>query len=151
MRRGDEVIHTRISEAAMKVLAYTSPARGHLYPVVPIMAELARRGHSATLYSLAGELGQLAPLGIEGHAIDPAIERIEIEDYRERSQLGAIRSVFRAFLKRSASEGPDLEGAIAKHDPDVLLIDINCWGAATVAEASGRPWAMYSPYLLPLP
>jgi MGT family glycosyltransferase len=135
----------------MKLLAYTSPARGHLYPVVPIVANLARRGHSATLYSLAGELGQLAPLGIEGHAIDPAIERIEIEDYRERSQLGAIRSVFRAFLKRSASEGPDLEGAIAKHDPDVLLIDINCWGAATVAEASGRPWAMYSPYLLPLP
>ena len=94
---------------------------------------------------------QLAPLGIEGAAIDPAIERIEIEDYRERSQLGAIRSVFRAFLKRSASEAPDLEQAIAKHDPDVLLIDINCWGAATVAEASGRPWAMYSPYLLPLP
>jgi len=135
----------------MKVLAYTSPARGHLYPVVPIMAELARRGHSATLYSLAGELEQLAPLGIEGTAIDPAIEHIEIEDYRERSQLGAIRSVFRAFSGRSASEGPDLEGALAKHDPDVLLIDINCWGAATVAEASGRPWAMYSPYLLPLP
>jgi UDP:flavonoid glycosyltransferase YjiC (YdhE family) len=135
----------------VKVLAYTSPARGHLYPAVPIMAELARRGHSATLYSLAGELGQLAPLGIDGHAIDPAIEGIEIEDYRERSQLGAIRSVFRAFLKRSASEGPDLERALAKHDPDLLLIDINCWGAATVAEASGRPWAMYSPYLLPLP
>jgi UDP:flavonoid glycosyltransferase YjiC (YdhE family) len=135
----------------MKVLAYTSPARGHLYPVVPIMAKLARRGHSATLYSLSSELGQLAPLGIEGHAIDPAIEHIEIEDYRERSQFGAIRSVFRAFLKRSASEAPDLEQAIAKHDPEVLLIDINCWGAATVAEASGRPWAMYSPYLLPLP
>src|SRR3984957_8948943 len=135
----------------MKALAYTSPARGHLYPVVPIMAELARRGHSATLYSLAGELGELAPLGIEGHAIDPAIEQIEIEDYRERSQLGAIRSVFRAFLKRSTSEAPDLERALAKHDPDLLLIDINCWGAATVAEASGRPWAMYCPYLLPLP
>jgi UDP:flavonoid glycosyltransferase YjiC (YdhE family) len=135
----------------MKVLAYTSPARGHLYPVLPIMAELTRRGHGATLYSLAGELEQLAPLGIKGHAIDPAIERIEIEDYRERSQLGAIRSVFRAFLKRSASEAPDLERALAKHDPDLLLIDINCWGAATVAEASGLPWAMYSPYLLPLP
>ncbi len=144
-------VHARARGPQMRVLAYTSPARGHLYPVVPIMAELARRGHSATLYSLAGELGQLAPLGIEGHAIDPAIERIEIEDYRERSQLGAIRSVFRAFLKRSASEAPDLEQAIAKHDPDVLLIDINCWGAATVAEASGCAWAMYSPYLLPLP
>jgi MGT family glycosyltransferase len=135
----------------MRLLTYTSPARGHLYPVVPIAAELTRRGHGVSLYSLAGELDQLAKLGIEGHAIDPAIERIEIEDYRERSQLGAIRAVFRAFLKRSASEAPDLERALAKHDPDLLLIDINCWGAATVAEASGRPWAMYSPYLLPLP
>jgi UDP:flavonoid glycosyltransferase YjiC (YdhE family) len=135
----------------MRVLAYTSPARGHLYPAVPMMAELARRGHDATLYSLASELEQLSPLDIEGAAIDPAIERIEIEDYRERSQMGAIRSVFRAFLKRSASEVPDLERAIAKHNPDLLLIDINCWGAATVAEASGRPWTMYSPYLLPLP
>jgi UDP:flavonoid glycosyltransferase YjiC (YdhE family) len=135
----------------LKLLAYTSPARGHLYPVVPIVAELARRGHSTTLYSLGDELEQLAGLGIQGDAIDPAIEDIEIEDYRERSQLGAIRAVFRAFLKRSASEAPDLERAIAKHNPDALLIDINCWGAATVAQASGRPWAMYSPYLLPLP
>jgi UDP:flavonoid glycosyltransferase YjiC (YdhE family) len=148
---GDENAGATPPGQAMKVLAYTSPARGHLYPVVPIMAELARRGHSATLYSLAGELGQLAPLCIEGHPIDPAIERIEIEDYHERSRLGAIRSVFRAFSKRSASEAPDLEQAIACHDPDLLLIDINCWGAAIVAEASGRPWAMYSPYLLPLP
>lgn len=28
----------------MKVLAYTSPARGHLYPLVPILDELAGRG-----------------------------------------------------------------------------------------------------------
>jgi MGT family glycosyltransferase len=135
----------------VKVLLYTSPARGHLYPAVPIATELVRRGHDVALYSLVGELEPLAPLGIEGHAIDPTIEEIEIEDYRERSQLRAIRAVFKAFLKRSASEAPDLERALAEHDPDLLLIDINCWGAATVAEASGRPWAMYSPYLLPLP
>jgi len=135
----------------VKVLTYTSPARGHLYPVVPIVAELARRGHGATLCTLAAELGHLKPLGIEGSAIDPEIERIEIEDWRERSPIGAVRSVLRTFVKRSSFEVPDLQQAIARHDPDALLIDINCWGAATVAEASGRPWAMYSPYLLPLP
>ncbi len=32
----------------------------------------------------------------------------------------------------------------------MLIVDINCWGAATLAEASGLPWAMYAPYLLPL-
>jgi MGT family glycosyltransferase len=135
----------------IRLLAYTSPARGHLYPVVPIVAELTRRGHRASLYTLAGELEHLAPLGIEGSAIDPSIEAIQIEDWRARSPLGAIRSVMRTFVERSAHEAPDLQRAIAHCDPDVLLIDINCWGAATVAEASGLPWAMYSPYLLPLP
>jgi UDP:flavonoid glycosyltransferase YjiC (YdhE family) len=27
----------------MKILAYTTPARGHLYPLVPILDELAER------------------------------------------------------------------------------------------------------------
>jgi UDP:flavonoid glycosyltransferase YjiC (YdhE family) len=37
----------------MKVLAYTSPARGHLYPIVPILLELQRRGHEIALRTLA--------------------------------------------------------------------------------------------------
>jgi hypothetical protein len=32
----------------MKVLAYTSPARGHLYPIVPILTELRRREHETS-------------------------------------------------------------------------------------------------------
>ena len=28
-----------------RYLAYTSPARGHLYPIVPTLRELRRRGH----------------------------------------------------------------------------------------------------------
>jgi MGT family glycosyltransferase len=118
---------------------------------VPILTALAERGHRISLYTLAGELDHLAPLGIEGSEIDPSIEGVQIEDWRERSPLGAVRSVMRTFLERSSYEAPDLQRAIALRDPDVLLIDINCWGAAIVAEASGLPWAMYSPYLLPLP
>ncbi len=63
----------------MRVLAYTSPARGHLYPVTPIMAELAARGHDAYLCGLADELPQLQRLGIECAPIDPAVAEIEIE------------------------------------------------------------------------
>jgi UDP:flavonoid glycosyltransferase YjiC (YdhE family) len=135
----------------VKVLAYTSPARGHLYPAVPIMSELAARGHRASIIALSGELQHLAQTGVEGVPIDPAVERIEIEDWRERSLPKAGISVLRTFTERAAGEAPDLARAIARFDPDVLLIDVNCWGAATVAEASGCPWAVYSPYLLPLP
>jgi UDP:flavonoid glycosyltransferase YjiC (YdhE family) len=29
----------------MKILAYTSPSNGHLYPLIPTLLELRRRGH----------------------------------------------------------------------------------------------------------
>jgi MGT family glycosyltransferase len=135
----------------VRVLAYTSPARGHLYPIVPIMAALGERGHRASVCTLADELAGLRALGIEGLAIDPVVERNQLRDWRERSPLRANLSVMRTFLERARDDAPDLARAIAREDPDVLLVDINSWGAAIVAEASGRPWAMYSPYLLPLP
>jgi MGT family glycosyltransferase len=135
----------------MRFLAYTSPARGHLYPAVPIVSELAARGHDVSVGTLSSELGHLAQAGIEGWAIDPTIEQIQIEDWRERSVRRAGMSVLKTFTQRARSEAPDLERAIERLHPDFLLVDVNCWGAAAVAEASGLPWAMYSPYLLPLP
>jgi MGT family glycosyltransferase len=134
----------------MKLLAYTSPARGHLYPVVPILTALAERGHKTAVCALSGELEHLKALGIEAQAIDPVVEDNPIVDWRERSPRRAAISVLRTFAERSEGEAPDLVRAIERHDPDALLIDINCWGACAVAEASGRPWVVYSPYLLPL-
>jgi MGT family glycosyltransferase len=135
----------------MRLLAYTSPARGHLYPIVPILTEFIARGHRASVCTLAGELAPLERMGIECLPIDPVVERVEIEDWRERSPRRAGLSVLKTFTERAGGEAPDLARAIDRLDPDVLLIDVNCWGAATVAEASGLPWAVYSPYLLPLP
>jgi MGT family glycosyltransferase len=134
----------------VKLLAYTSPARGHLFPIVPILRELISRGHRADVCTLSDEIGELRRLGIGAQAIDPAIEAVELEDWRKRSLLGATSSVMSTFRARARLEAPDLARAIDSHDPDVLLIDVSCWGAAAVAEASGRPWAIYSPYLLPL-
>jgi UDP:flavonoid glycosyltransferase YjiC (YdhE family) len=135
----------------MRVLAYTSPARGHLYPLVPIMAALAERGHHAAICTLSGELGHLTPLGIEGFAIERELENSQLQDWRERLPHRAMLSTLRTFAERSERDGEDLARAIAGQRPDALVIDVNCWGAAAVAEASGLPWAMYCPYLLPTP
>ena len=48
----------------MKLLAYTSPARGHLFPLVPILTELIARGRQADVCTLSPELDQLTALGI---------------------------------------------------------------------------------------
>ena len=135
----------------MKILAYTSPARGHLYPVVPIVQELQRRGHELALLTLASQVELVRTLGIDTEPISEQVEAVELDDYRARSVPAKGRRALATFAARAEHEAPDLARAIDAHDPDLLVIDVNCWGAATVAEASGLPWAMYCPYLLMLP
>jgi MGT family glycosyltransferase len=135
----------------MKLLAYTSPARGHLYPVVPILAALAERGHEAHLITLSDQLDAVAQPGIQTSALGPALEADQLQDWQERSTRRAMLSALSTFARRAGHEADELQRAIAREQPSLLLIDVNCWGAQIVAEASGLPWAVYSPYLLPLP
>jgi UDP:flavonoid glycosyltransferase YjiC (YdhE family) len=135
----------------VKILVYTSPARGHLYPVVPIVQELQRRGHELALRTLASQVELMRTLGIDAEPISARIAAVELDDYKARSVPARGRRALATFAARAEHEAPDLARAIEEHDPDALVIDVNCWGAATVAEASGRPWAMFCPYLLMLP
>lgn len=135
----------------MNVLAYTSPARGHLYPLIPILTELRDRGHNVAVRTLAAEVTHVRGLGIAAAPIDPRIEAIAHDDYRARSPLGALKRSTTVFTHRAAFEPDDLSAAIDEDGPTVLLIDINCWGAAAAAERSGLPWASFLPYPAPLP
>lgn len=135
----------------MRLLTYTSPARGHLYPAVPIVSEMRRRGHQTFLCTLASEVRTVTALGIQTQSVSPRVEAIELDDYRGRSQPDRGRRALATFLARAEPEAPDMQAAIDRHRPDALLIDVNCWGACAVAEASGLPWVVYSPYLLMLP
>lgn len=133
-----------------RYLAYTSPARGHLYPVVPTLKELRRRGHEVSVRTLASEVGAMREEGFETAGIDPAVERREILDWRARTPVGALREGLRGFFDRAHHDGPDLLRAIEEESPDRLLVDINAWGAMAAAESAGLPWATWCPYFLPL-
>jgi MGT family glycosyltransferase len=134
-----------------RYLVYTSPAHGHLYPIVPTLDELRRRGHEVVVRTLASEVELLRDLGFEVGAIDPVIERREIDDWRARTPIGALQASLQGFFDRARHDGPDLRRAIEDERPDVLLVDINTWGAMAVAETSGMPWATWCPYFLPVP
>jgi MGT family glycosyltransferase len=134
-----------------RYLVYSSPARGHLYPVVPTLEELRRRGHEVVVRTLSSEVGLLRELGFEAEAIDPAIERKVHADWRARTPIGALRDNLQVFLERARHDGPDLRRAIEGERPEALLVDVNAWGAMAVAESSGMPWATWSPYFLPIP
>ena len=131
-------------------LVYTSPARGHLYPLVPTLEELRRRGHGVAVRTLGSEVDRLGALGFSAGPIDPAIEELEHEDWKAASAPAALLAACRTFVARGAHEVADLRRAIAAERPEVLFTDVNSWGAAAAAEASGIPWAAFAPYFLPL-
>jgi MGT family glycosyltransferase len=134
----------------MKVLAYTSPARGHLFPLVPILDELARRGHAVALRTLAAQVPLMSERGFDAAPIAPAIEAIEQDDFLGRTPPARIKRAMTTFGRRANHEPADLQSAIAAHEPDALLVDCMSWGASAVAQAWGGPWAQWFPYPLPL-
>ncbi len=134
----------------MKVLAYTSPARGHLYPLVPIIDELAQRGHTVALRTLASQVPSMQDRGFAAAPISPLIEEIEHDDYLARSPVGKMKRGMATFGRRAEPEVEDMRAAIDDETPDAILVDAMSWGATAVAEAWGGPWAQWFPYPMPL-
>jgi len=133
------------------VLIYTSPSRGHLYPIMDTALVLARRGHSVHVRTLAAEVETVASTGLTVAAVASAIEGRIPDDWKERSPLARLQSSLRTFVERGRHEIGDLRSAIETVRPDVVLVDTNSWGAQAAAESSGIPWAIWQPYPLPYP
>jgi MGT family glycosyltransferase len=133
-----------------RVLAYTSPARGHLYPLTPILIELRRRGHDVAVRTLASEVAAMRKLGFDASPIDARIEAIRHDDWQESGARAALGRSVATFVARAEHEVPDLRAALDAHRPDAVVVDINAWGAMAAAEAWGGPWATFCPYPLPV-
>ncbi|HEX5622330.1 MAG TPA: hypothetical protein VFX51_28150, partial [Solirubrobacteraceae bacterium] len=134
-----------------RVLAYTSPARGHLYPITPILDELRNRGHEIALRTLATQVELMRARGFDAAPIAPEIEQIPHDDYRGRTPLQAQKRAVRTICRRAEVETRDLQRAIDDVEPDLVLVDIGTWGAMAAAEAWGGRWSAWCPYPLPLP
>lgn len=132
----------------MRALAYTSPARGHLNPMMGPLLELARRGAEVHLRTLASEVEAVRAAGLRAEPIDPAIEAIEMDDHAQKGQIAKGRRSMAVWGERSPHEVADLRRAVADIDPDVCLIDTSTFGAKAVAEADGLRWAESRPFLL---
>lgn len=133
-----------------RILAYTSPARGHLFPVTPILDELSRRGHQISLRTLGSQVPLMQTRGFDARPINERVEAIEHDDWRTRNPQAALGRSVNIFLARAKYDAPDLRQAIAEERPDALLVDINSWGGLAAAEAWGGPWATFCPYPLAL-
>lgn len=132
------------------VFVYTSPARGHLFPLVPTMLELRSRGHRVHVRTVSGDVARMESLGLSASAMAPAIEAIELDDYKGSSPPAALERGLTVWLARARHEVEDVRAGLASSRADVALVDINSWGACAAAEASGLPFAIFAPYFLPL-
>jgi len=133
-----------------RILAYTSPARGHLFPVTPILDELSRRGHQVALRTLRSQVPLMQARGFNARRVNERVEAIEHDYGRTRNRRAALGRSVGVFLARAEYDAPDLRQAIVEERPDALLVDINSWGGLAAAEAWGGPWATFCPYPLPL-
>jgi len=88
-----------------KLLCYTSPGRGHLFPTVPVLLEMARRGHDVSLMTLSGEVARMTAAGLRTRPIDPAIEAVTHDDWGASSPTAALDRAVRVFVARAEHEG----------------------------------------------
>jgi len=132
-----------------RILAYSSPATGHVYRVVPGLLALRERGHDVRV--IGPHVDELREAGIAAEPLDPRIAAVPIRDYEAKEGRDRLHKGLHDLLARGPFERADLERAIVAYEPDVLLVDTNAYGAAVAAEASGLPWATVFPSLLPIP
>ncbi len=134
-----------------RVLIYTCPGSGHAFPPIATAIALRDRGHEVAVRTASGSLEAIARLGLDAAPLDPRIEAVPLEDWKARTPVGALVAAGQTFSRRADYEVPDMQAAIGAERPDLVWVDANAAGAATAAEASGRPWAHYMPYPHPLP
>lgn len=128
------------------ILAYTSPALGHLYPFCALLAELSDRGHDIHLRTLAGGVDLCRQQGFTAEPVDPRIEALH-NDATEGGVLRAATETVRVLARRAAFEVGDLARAMADVSPDLVVVDSNCWGAMSFTEAKGIPSVVLSPFM----
>jgi MGT family glycosyltransferase len=132
------------------ILAYTSPALGHLLPISALLSELSRRGHTVHVRTLSTGVEIGKRLGFTTDVIDPRIERIELDDWKATNPVASLKLSVAVYGRRAVHEVTDLAETVARAHPDALLVDVNCWGAQSAADAGPIPWACFSPYTPPL-
>jgi MGT family glycosyltransferase len=129
-----------------RLLAYTAPASGHVFPSTELLLELYRRGHEVHVRTRASDVERLGQLGLHAAPVDPRIEANELDDWKAPNPIAALQRLHRWYEANAKVEVGDLRGAIEEVRPDALIVDANFQGGAAVAEASGLPWCQYSPF-----
>jgi UDP:flavonoid glycosyltransferase YjiC (YdhE family) len=132
----------------VKVLAYTSPARGHLNPMMGPLLELRRRGAEVHVRTLTPAVESVRAAGLEAEPLAAEIQALVHRDHLASNQLQSGAASFSTFKARAPHEVADFEAALDAIRPDLAIVDCTTFGAKAVAERRGLRWAESRPFLL---
>jgi len=88
-------------------------------------------------------------LGFTAERVDPRIESLQSRDWTTGSALRVVSKTIEVLARRAAIEVADLDGAIRRVNPDVVLVDANCWGQFRLRRLSRFPGSSSVPSSLP--
>lgn len=128
------------------LLAYGSPALGHFLPLSALLSALTARGHQVHLRTLSGGVTAGREFGFAADRVDPRIEAIESRDWTARNAFDVLAMTVDVLCRRAVLEVDDVRRAIERVQPDALIVDANCWGAISVADAGDIPWSVFCPF-----
>jgi UDP:flavonoid glycosyltransferase YjiC (YdhE family) len=132
-----------------RYLVYVSPAVGHVLPLVPGLLELTARGHEVHVRTLPALVDTLVDAGLDASPVADDVVSVRVTDYEATTDSDRLAAGQVDLMERGRYDGPDLAAAIRELRPDALLVDVNAYGARTVAEASGLPFATLLPSVIP--
>ncbi len=134
-----------------RFLAYVSPAVGHTLPLVPGLLELQRRGHDVHVRALPSLVPVLHEVGIDASPVAPEVVAVPITDYQAESDADRLHAGQVDLIARGRHDGPDFLDAVESFRPDVVLVDVNAYGAQLQAERLDLPRAVLMPTVVPVP
>lgn len=111
--------------ASQPILVLNVPAHGHINPTLPVVAELASRGHRLIYYGTEDFCAKIEEAGVEFRAY-PATG-LTTSDFARRA--GSLPDVTLLILEQSLQLLPFVLGEIDRENPSVLVFDsIALWG-----------------------
>jgi MGT family glycosyltransferase len=132
--------------------AFSSPATGHTFPLVPGLLELQARGHTVHLRTSPGLVDAVRAAGLANvEGVDPRMLEFEVKDYEASNPKERLTRGLENLMHRGPLEMAQFDREVAELRPDAVLTDMNSYGAVVAAEASGLPWASVQPTLLAYP
>jgi hypothetical protein len=122
------------------------PLAGHVNPTIAIGGELASRDHDVAWAGHASVLVPLLPKGAELLATDRALTAEDLSVIAVRAQglrgAEAFRFLWKDFIiPLGEAMLPEVEAAVERFVPDVLIVDQQAIAGALVARRRGLLWA----------